>query len=196
MDGMTPAQVGNYLAPHSLARPPDFPHQRADTPGLVHTPGQPQCLPPFLQVSLMKQGFGLFAEEGTGKVTVEGLGDAMRSLGSNPSRQLLEDIGKEIASTGGTGVDFPEFLTLLSRAKKATEANGGEDAELEQAFKVYNRSQSGVVSAKEIFDFYKSISQDVPIEDVRHESRLAAAAALLPLPPRVLPCVCVPLVQT
>ena len=126
----------------------------------------------------MKQGFGLFAEDG--KVSTEGLAEAMRSLGSNPSRTLLEEFTNEINSNGASGVDFPEFLTLLSRAKKACEANGGEEEELTQAFKVFNRSQTGVVTAGEIKDFYKSISQDVDIADVRAPPELSCATPTLP----------------
>lgn len=113
----------------------------------------------------MKQGFGLFADGGN--LAVADLPNALRSLGSNPSKELLEDFEKELSSAGGTTVDFPEFLTMLSRAKKAVEANGGIDAELEQAFKVYNRSQTGVITANEIFDFYKSIGTEIDMQDVR-----------------------------
>ena len=115
------------------------------------------------QVGLVKQGFGLFAEGG--KVKVEGLAEAMRSLGANPTKAQMEEYEAEIAANNATEVDFPEFLTLMSRQRKKVEENGGEDEELAQAFKVFNRSQSGAVDSGELVAFYKSIGQDVEQAD-------------------------------
>ena len=65
-----------------------------------------------------------------------------RALGPLPcSCHRAEDYKKHFNSVDEDedgNVDFPEFLTLLSRAKKACEANGGEEEELTQAFKVFN----------------------------------------------------------
>lgn len=115
------------------------------------------------QVGLVKQGFGLFAEGG--KLPADGLAEAMRSLGANPSKAQMEEYEAEIAANNQADIDFPEFLTLMSRQKKKVQENGGEDEELAQAFKVFNRSQSGVVNADELVAFYKSIGQDVSEDD-------------------------------
>jgi Ca2+-binding EF-hand superfamily protein len=116
------------------------------------------------QVGLVKQGFKLFTTEGD-KLPVDGLAEAMRSLGANPSKAQMEEYEAEIAANNQTDIDFPEFLTLMSRQKKKVDENGGEDEELAQAFKVFNRSQSGAVDAAEIVAFYKSIGQDVAEDD-------------------------------
>ena len=115
------------------------------------------------QVGLVKQGFGLFAEGG--KLPADGLAEAMRSLGANPSKTQMEEYNAEIAANNQADIDFPEFLTLMSRQKKKVQENGGEDEELAQAFKVFNRSQSGTVTADELVAFYKSIGQDVAEDD-------------------------------
>jgi calmodulin len=117
------------------------------------------------QVGLVKQGFKLFTTEGGDKLPVSGLAEAMRSLGANPSKAQMEEYEAEIAANKQEDIDFPEFLTLMSRQKKKVQENGGEDEELAQAFKVFNRSQSGFVDAGEIMAFYKSIGQDVSEDD-------------------------------
>ena len=117
------------------------------------------------QVGLVKQGFKLFTTEGGDKLPVSGLAEAMRSLGANPSKAQMEEYEAEIAANNQEDIDFPEFLTLMSRQRKKVQENGGEDEELAQAFKVFNRSQSGFVDAGEIMAFYKSIGQDVAEDD-------------------------------
>lgn len=118
------------------------------------------------QIGLIKQGFKLFTEpEGGDKLPLKGLAEAMRSLGSNPSKEQMSDYEKEIAANGNEDIDFAEFLTLMSRQRKKVEENGGEDEELAQAFKVFNRSQNGFLDAGEIMAFYKSIGQDVAEDD-------------------------------
>jgi calmodulin len=51
----------------------------------------------------------------------------MRSLGQNPTEAELAEILKEVADDGKGNVDFPEFLTMMSRKMKE---NGEEEAEI------------------------------------------------------------------
>ena len=74
---------------------------------------------------------------------------------------------KEIELNGNSTIDFPEFLTLIGRQEKACTEAGGADKELESAFKVFNRSNSGAISKEELIKFFESISLPVDEDDVR-----------------------------
>jgi len=90
------------------------------------------------------KAFSAFDKNDDGTISTKELGIVMRSLGKNPTEVELADIMNEADLDGSGAIDYPEFLTMM--AKKEREA---EDDVL-IAFDAFDRTGSGIVSAKEI----------------------------------------------
>ena len=77
----------------------------------------------------------------------------MRSLGQNPTESELQDMINEVDVDGNGSVDFPEFLTMMSR--KVGDADS--EAEIKAAFQVFDKDGSGSISASELRQVMSSI---------------------------------------
>ena len=67
------------------------------------------------QIAEFKYAFSLFDSNGDGVISTKELGTIMRSLGQNPTETELKDMIDEVDQDGSRCIDFPEFLTLMSR---------------------------------------------------------------------------------
>ncbi|ELK37478.1 Calmodulin [Myotis davidii] len=54
----------------------------------------------------------------------------MRSLGQNPTEAELQDMINEVDADGNGTIDFPEFLTMMTRKMKETD----REEEIREAF--------------------------------------------------------------
>ena len=85
------------------------------------------------QIAKFKKAFSLFDKDGDGTITTKELGTVMRSLGQNPTEAELQDMINEVDQDGSGLIDFPEFLTLMSRKMH-------EDAEkMRDEFRVFDK---------------------------------------------------------
>ena len=67
------------------------------------------------QIAEFKDAFSLFDRNGDGTISNRELGLTMRSLGHKPTETELKDMIDEVDQDGSRCIDFPEFLTLMSR---------------------------------------------------------------------------------
>ena len=67
------------------------------------------------QISEFKEAFSLFDKDGDGTITTKELGTVMRSLGQNPTEAELQDMINEVDQDGSGTIDFPKFLTLMTK---------------------------------------------------------------------------------
>ena len=67
------------------------------------------------------------------------------SPGAEPNKAELQDMINEVDADGNGTVDFPEFLSLMTRKIKDADT----DEELIEAFKVFDRDGNGFISAGE-----------------------------------------------
>mmetsp|Transcript_143392 Transcript_143392/g.458375 ORF Transcript_143392/g.458375 Transcript_143392/m.458375 type:complete len:955 (-) Transcript_143392:222-3086(-) len=81
-----------------------------------------------------------------GILCIQKLGTVMRSLGQNPTPAELQDMINEVDADGDGTIDFPEFLSLMSRKMKDTDS----EEEILDAFKVFDRSGNGMISAADL----------------------------------------------
>jgi calmodulin len=65
-------------------------------------------------------------------------------------------------STGNGTVDFPEFLTMMSRKLKDIES---ED-ELQEAFKIFDKDGNGLISASELRHVMTNLGEKLSDEEV------------------------------
>lgn len=86
----------------------------------------------------------------------------MRSLGQNPSESELTDMINEVDVNSDGLIDFPEFLTMMARKMKDTDL----EAEIAEAFKVFDRNGDGKISAAELRHVLTSIGEKLSDADV------------------------------
>jgi calmodulin len=98
------------------------------------------------QIAEFKEAFSLFDKDGDGTITTKELGTVMRSLGQNPTEAELQDMIQEVDANGNGQIDFPEFLTMMSKKMHETDT----EEEIVEAFKVFDKDGNGYISAAEL----------------------------------------------
>ena len=65
--------------------------------------------------SALSDAFEVFDIDGDGSITVEELGNVMRSLGEDPTDEELATIIRTVDYDQNGSVEFPEFVVLMTR---------------------------------------------------------------------------------
>jgi len=97
-----------------------------------------------------------------GSVCTDNLGTIMRSLGQNPTEAELQDMINEVDADGNGTLDFPEFLSLMSRKMKDTDT----EEELVDAFRVFDRDGSGSISIAELRHVMTNLGETITDEEL------------------------------
>ncbi|KAL3887114.1 hypothetical protein ACJMK2_027070 [Sinanodonta woodiana] len=114
------------------------------------------------QITEFKEAFSLFDKDGDGTITTKELGTVMRSLGQNPTEAELHDMIKEVDADGNGKIDFPEFLTMMS--KKIRETDTEED--IREAFRVFDKDGNGYISSAELRHVMTNLGEKLTDEEV------------------------------
>jgi Ca2+-binding EF-hand superfamily protein len=95
---------------------------------------------PFLVfIPDLAEAFSVFDKNGDGVISIDELGQILRSLGENPTeKELVNTINQVDADNSGT-IDFSEFVSLMT--KKYGENDMEED--IRQAFRLFDKDGSG-----------------------------------------------------
>ena len=87
----------------------------------------------------LAEAFSVFDKNGDGVISIDELGQILRSLGENPTeKELVNTINQVDADNSGT-IDFSEFVSLMT--KKYLENDMEED--IRQAFRLFDKDGSG-----------------------------------------------------
>uniref|UniRef100_A0A2K6EEM5 EF-hand domain-containing protein n=1 Tax=Propithecus coquereli TaxID=379532 RepID=A0A2K6EEM5_PROCO len=98
------------------------------------------------QTAEFKEAFSLFDKNGGGTITTKEMGTVTRSSGQNPTEAELQDMINEVDADGNSTIDFPEFLTMMTRKMKDTDSK----EEIREAFHVFDKDGNGFISAGEL----------------------------------------------
>lgn len=93
----------------------------------------------------------------------------MRSLGQNATEEDLRQMINEVDADGSGTIDFAEFLTLMARKIKTKDS----DAEILEAFKVFDKDGSGKISPDELRQVMNNLGEklsDQEVEDMIREA--------------------------
>lgn len=108
------------------------------------------------------QAFQLFDKDGDGSITTTELGTVMRSLGQSPTEEDLRQMINEVDADGSGTIDFAEFLTLMARKIKTKDS----EAEIVEAFKVFDKDGSGKISADELRQVMHNLGEKLSDKEV------------------------------
>ena len=86
----------------------------------------------------------------------------MRSLGQNPTKSELQEMINEVDVNGNGTIDFSEFLNLMSRKMKDVDS----EEELKEAFRVFDKDQTGFISAQELRHVMTNLGEKLSDEEV------------------------------
>ncbi|KAM3177962.1 hypothetical protein ACTXT7_003500 [Hymenolepis weldensis] len=114
------------------------------------------------QIADLREAFSLLDKDGDGSITTKELGTFMRSLGQNPTEAELQAmINEGDIDVSGT-IDFPEFLTLMTRKMKETD----REEEMNEAFRVFDKDGNGYISAAELRHIMTNLGQKLTDEEI------------------------------
>ena len=116
---------------------------------------------------LIKETFNLFDHDGDGRITKQQLGPALKELGVIQTEEELDDLQHQFAKKDHNKQGFIEYQTFHDFvAEKMPEDKDGVSA-LVEAFKVYNRSGNGLITAKELMHVLSSIGHQITEDEAR-----------------------------
>lgn len=93
----------------------------------------------------------------------------MQSLGQSATEEDLRQMIREVDADDSGTIDFAEFLTLMARKIKTTDS----EAEIVEAFKVFDKDGSGKISADELRQVMHNLGEklsDQEVEDMIKEA--------------------------
>ncbi|XP_062396600.1 troponin C, skeletal muscle [Sardina pilchardus] len=112
-----------------------------------------------------KAAFDLFDTDGGGDISTKELGQVMRMLGQNPTREELDAIIIEVDEDGSGTIDFEEFLVMMVQQLKEDQA-GKSDEELSECFRVFDKNGDGWIDREEFGDIMRATGEPLMEEEV------------------------------
>ncbi|XP_074640158.1 neo-calmodulin-like [Tubulanus polymorphus] len=115
------------------------------------------------QIRELKEAFRLFDKDGDGSITSSELGTVMRNLGQFPSADELEQLLSEVDINGDGKFSFEEFVQVMANMGGLSEEHNEEDEveELREAFKVFDKSGCGFITASDLRYVLQSMGEDL-----------------------------------
>lgn len=101
---------------------------------------------PDSRIKEYKEAFEIFDKDNDGSITMVELRNVMKTLNQEPSDQELNEMIAEVDIDGNGKIDFEEFVNLMNKRSKETDA----EEEVINAFKVLDKDGQGVLSSTEL----------------------------------------------
>jgi len=97
----------------------------------------------------VRGAFDMFDLDASGKISAAEFGAVIRSLGENPTDDEVDSLLASVDADRDGSLDFGEFSKLYER--RMAEREGVDEVEgFRKAFRVFDRDNSGKISAKEM----------------------------------------------
>ncbi|KAG8739214.1 hypothetical protein FRC10_005871 [Ceratobasidium sp. 414] len=89
----------------------------------------------------------------SGTISVDELGDILRSFGQKPTLDELRGMMAKVDLDRSGTIDFGEFLTMMN------ETGGTPEDELKEAFRAFDKDNSGQISEEELKSVMNSLGE-------------------------------------
>lgn len=119
-------------------------------------------VPPDSRLKEYRLAFELFDKDKDGTITAKELANVMKSLNQDPSDQELNEMIAEVDIDGNGHIDFDEFVILMNKRSKETDA----EEEVINAFKVLDKDGQGTISSTELRHIMTTMGDKLTDEEV------------------------------
>jgi len=102
-----------------------------------------------------KEIFDYYDRDKDGAIHTKELGDLMRALGANPTKENLKEMISEVDKDGSSKITFKKFILLLGKSMN----DPNKENNLLEAFKVFDQDNKGLVSAQELRHVLTSVAE-------------------------------------
>ncbi|XP_078092521.1 troponin C, skeletal muscle-like [Mustelus asterias] len=116
-------------------------------------------------IAEFKAAFDMFDIDGGGDISTKELGQVMKILGQNPTREELDAIIEEVDEDGSGTIDFEEFLVMMVRQMKE-EAKGKSEEELAEFFRVFDQNADGFIDRDELKEIIMTGGEHVTDDEI------------------------------
>ncbi|KAI0458594.1 myosin regulatory light chain cdc4 [Xylaria longipes] len=107
-----------------------------------------------------KEAFSLFDKRGTGRVTLDSLGDLLRACGQNPTLAEIRDLERSV----GGEFDFETFSKILNRPGGFRDP--GEPEEYCRGFQVFDKDMTGSIGVGQLKYILTNLGEKMTEEEV------------------------------
>ncbi|KAK9240303.1 hypothetical protein V1525DRAFT_385663 [Lipomyces kononenkoae] len=107
-----------------------------------------------------QNAFALFDKRGTGKVSLQALGDLLRACGQNPTLAEIAELEESV----GDDFDFETFLQVLNRPDGFRAP--GEPEDYVRGFQVFDKDKTGFIGVGELRYILTSLGEKLSSEEV------------------------------
>ena len=114
-----------------------------------------------------KAVFAVCDKDHDGKLSAQEMGNIMRTLGKNFSNQELNSIIQEIEIKGKGFIELDKFIELMAHNKIDENTLKIEQNNLINAFKYFDRDQSGFIDYNEFKHILETVSEKLSKEELK-----------------------------
>lgn len=113
-----------------------------------------------------KSAFALCDKDHDGKLSAQEMGNIMRTLGKNFSNQELNSIIQEIETKGNGFIELDKFIELMADNKIDDITLKKEQTNLINAFKYFDRDQTGLIDYDEFKHVLTTVSEKLSKDEI------------------------------
>ncbi len=113
------------------------------------------------RLAKVQEVFSLFDKDNDGAILTRQVVQVLRAVGLNPTEKDVKQLVEEADAAGEGTIDFNQFLELLAR----TPSEGDSAEDMDEAFRVFDPSASGTMSASELRHILTNMGEKMTEEE-------------------------------
>merc|ERR1712244_16275 len=115
------------------------------------------------------EAFSVWDKNSSGRISMAELSDMLENLGKQPTETDLEDILEDLDTNASDGIDFAQFLILMTK----TSGRNERQEELRKAFKVMDADGDGKISGNDLQTILKKLGINIGDGEIEEMIKVA-----------------------